>query len=140
MSIIESIRNYISTCPLLKDGYININRLDMDPVTYTIDDVAAQPILKTYTDGGTLRQAVFLFASAEDYSKDAVENLKACGFYEEFSSWLEEQTNSGNLPQLEDGSMAQKIEATTNGYSFLTDEAQRVQRYQIQCRLIYLKD
>lgn len=138
MSIIESIRDFISTCPLLKGGYININRLEMEDLSYTIDEVAAEPILKQYADGGALCQTLFLFASAESFSADAVENLKTCGFYEEFSHWLKEQSDKNNLPKIDNGT-AQRIEAITNGYSFETNEEQKIQRYQIQCRLTYLK-
>lgn len=138
MSVIEAIQEFLSTCPLLEGGYININRLEMEDLSYTIDEVAAEPVLKRYSDGGALCQTLFLFASSESFSRDAVENLKTCGFYEAFSRWLEEQSDKGSLPKLDNGT-AQRIEAITNGYSFETNEEQSIQRYQIQCRLTYLK-
>ncbi len=138
-SMISSIREYLLTCPALTDGVIHVNFLDSDPITYTIDEVAAQPVVKRYTDGSTVRQVVFILASSEYYSRDALENLKTCGVYEQIADWMERQSNAGNLPALTAGT-AQKIEATTNGYCMSADIQENIQRYQIQCRLTYLKE
>ena len=125
-SIIEGIRAYLADCPLLAGGVLHVNFLDeRGPSGYTIDEMPGDLIVKRYTDGSTVRQAVFLVASAEDYSRDALENLKACGFYESLADWLESNSMAGIL---------------TNGYCIRTDIQQNVQRYQVQCRLLYLKE
>ena len=62
------------------------------------------------------------------------------GFYEQLADWLEMQSESGILPELPRGCTAQKIEVLTNGYCISADMQQKVQRYQIQCRLLYLKE
>ena len=62
------------------------------------------------------------------------------GFYEQLADWLEMQSESGILPELPRGYTAQKIEVLTNGYCISADMQQKVQRYQIQCRLLYLKE
>lgn len=140
-SIIEGIRAYLADCPLLAGGVLHVNFLDdRGPSGYTIDEVPGDLIVKRYTDGSTVRQAVFLVASAEDYSRDALENLKACGFYEQLADWLECNNRVGILPVLPAGCTALSMETTTNGYCIRTDIQQNVQRYQVQCRLLYLKD
>lgn len=140
-SIIEGVRAYLADCPLLKDGVLHVNFLDeRGPSGYTIDEVPGDLIVKRYTDGSTVRQAVFLVASAEDYSRDALENLKACGFYEQLADWLESNNRAGILPMLPAGCTSLSIETTTNGYCIRTDIQQNVQRYQVQCRLLYLKE
>lgn len=140
-SIIAGIRAYLADCPLLKDGVLHVNFLDeRGPAGYTIDEVPGDLIVKRYTDGSTVRQAVFLVASAESYSRDALENLKACGFYESLADWLEQNNQRGILPALPAGCTPLSIETTTNGYCIQTDIQQNVQRYQVQCRLIYLKE
>ena len=140
-SIIEGIRAYLADCPLLAGGVLHVNFLDeRGPSGYTIDEVPGDLIVKRYTDGSTVRQAVFLVASAEDYSRDALENLKACGFYEQLADWLENNNKAGILPALPAGCTALSMETTTNGYCIRTDIQQNVQRYQVQCRLLYLKD
>ena len=50
------------------------------------------------------------------------------------------ESESGVLPELPRGCTAQKIEVLTNGYCISADMQQKVQRYQIQCRLLYLKE
>ena len=71
-----------------------------------------------------------------NYDAEARENLNIARFYEEFSSWIEEQNKNKNLPLL-DGATPLRLEVLTSGYLFRanTDTA----RYQIQCRLIYYK-
>lgn len=139
-SIIEGIRAFLADCPLLTGGVLHVNFLDERPTAYTIDEVPGTLVVKRYTDGSTVRQAVFLIASAESYSRDALENLKACGFYEQLADWLESNNRAGILPVLPAGCTALSMETTTNGYCIRTDIQQNVQRYQVQCRLLYFKE
>ena len=76
MSVMEAIRNYICTCPFLKDGKIGVDYLGDSPREYTIDSVPSSEIIKTYVDGGTLRQCLFIFASREAYGPTARKNLE----------------------------------------------------------------
>ena len=96
--------------------------------------------MKRYINGPTVCQALFLIASREFYSRDSIENLKACGFYEQLSSWMEQTVRDEKLPKLPKGMTARKIEATTNGYCMSADIEQNIQRYQIQCKLTYYKE
>lgn len=139
MSIIESIRAFLLTCPLLEGGVMHVNYLEHEPVQFTIDEVPGDPIVKRYTDGSTVRQTLFVIASSEFYSRDAIENLKACGFYEQLADWIERQNDSDNLPTPEHAE-PRKIETLTNGYCISADIQQNIQRYQIQCRFIYFKE
>ncbi len=139
-SILSAVQDYLAGCPLFEGNSLRVNFLGEDPQEYTLEDVPANPIVKRYTNGDTVRQSLFVLASREMYSRDAVENLKASGFYEKLADWLEGQSRQGNLPLLPEGMTAQKIEATTNGYCMNADIHQNVQRYQIQCRLLYFKE
>lgn len=138
MSIVESVRSYIMTCPLLKDGCFHVDYLGHEPCEYTIDGVPAAIIIKRYVDGATLRQYEFVFASREEYNISVIENMVNSAFYEEFAAWLERQTKSHNLPYLGEGKLAQKIEALSSGYLFQTGPS--TARYQIQCRLVYYQE
>ena len=137
MSIIESLHQYFLDCPLLDGQRINIDFLPADQKEYSIEPTPAEPIVKRYTDGSSIRQYQFIFGSREFYSADILENLSNSSFYEQFSEWLEAQTKTGNLPTLPDGMQAQAIEALTQGYSFYQDTSNA--RYQIQCKLTYYK-
>lgn len=141
MTIVESVKNYILGCPLLSDlKRLNIDFLPENPDTYSIEGVPAQEIIKTNIDGSTERQFVFVFAARLFYSEEVRNNIENSGFYEQFSAWLEEQTESDNLPELTGGRTATKIEAMSSGYLYDIAGDFTNARYQIQCRLIYDKE
>ena len=67
--IIDSIRNYIRGCPLINKGKVNVDYLGVDIGEYSIEPTPADPIIKRYADGGTLRQYLFVFSSCKISSK-----------------------------------------------------------------------
>lgn len=139
MSIIESIREFISGCPLLKNGVLlNVDRLGSSEIEYTIDGEVSAPILRQYVDGSSLRQFNFIFASREKYGSDTLQNIANSGFYEDFADWIENQSNSGNLPILDKYRIPQYIEVQSGGYVFDTDDS--TARYQIQLNFVYYQD
>ena len=138
-SIIQGIRDYISSCPLLTDGKIKVNYLGSEMVSYTIDEVPTETLVKRYMDGSSVRKFQFIFASREAYSASVLENMKVSGFYEQFSDWMEQQNMLRNLPILPDNCEAKNIRTLTNGYTLNADAQAKQQRYQIQCELRYLK-
>lgn len=138
-SIIQGIRDYISSCPLLTDGKVKVNYLGSEMVSYTIDEVPTETLVKRYMDGSSVRKFQFIFASREAYSASVLENMKVSGFYEQFSDWMEQQNMLKNLPILPDNCEAKNIRTLTNGYTLNADAQAKQQRYQIQCELRYLK-
>ena len=132
--IIDEIKKFIKKCPFLKSGRINVDYLSDKPNQYTIDSYPADPIIKRYSDGGQLKQFLFLFGSREYYDENTLQNIENNAFYEMFSDWLEEQNKVGNLPVL-GNKESQRIEALSTGY--IQDSETNNARYQIQCRLIY---
>ena len=100
------------TCPLLdEDGKVRINFLGETPIEYVIEEVPAEPIVKRYVDGSSIRQVLFIFASRDDYDKSAIQNMLSSNFYENLSDWFEQQTLNGNFPVLPEFMESQKIEA-----------------------------
>ena len=141
MTIVESVKNFILTCPLLDDlKRLNIDFLPEDPDTYSIEGIPAPEITKTYLDGSTERQFVFVFAARMFYSEEVRNNIENSGFYESFAEWLEEQTEAENFPVLTGKRTASKIEAMSSGYLYDIAGDLTNARYQIQCRLIYDKE
>ncbi|MCM1316267.1 MAG: hypothetical protein K2K66_06940 [Ruminococcus sp.] len=139
MSIIESVRDFISGCPLLKNGILlNVDRLGDSEIEYTIDGEISDPILRRYTDGSSLRQFNFIFASREAYGSDTLQNIANSGFYEDFADWIEMQSNVGNLPILDKYRIPQYIEVQSDGYVLDTDDS--TARYQIQLKFVYYQD
>ena len=137
--IIKALRDYISQCPYLYEFNkgINVDYLDNDSTTYSIEEVPCEPIIKRYINGDTKRQYDFIFASRESYGADVFQNIENSGFYEDFSNWIEEQSVKGNLPSLEGNKESLEIKVSTTGYAFQTDDNSA--RYQIQLKLIYFQ-
>lgn len=137
--IIDSIRTYFLDCPLLENfAKLNVDFLGIDPTEYTIDSQPTSPVIKRYADGGTLKQYIFVFGSREYYGPDTLQNLENSGFYEQFSDWVEQQSDMGNLPKLSGNRRPLFMEVLTTGYLF--DASEDNARYQIQCRLVYYED
>lgn len=137
--IIKALMEYISTCPYLYEFNkgINVDYLDNNSTTYSIEEVPCNPIIKKYLDGSNKRQYDFIFASRESYGADVFQNIENSGFYEDFSNWIEQENAQGNLPILGVNKEAVELKVSTTGYAFQTDENSA--RYQIQLKLIYLQ-
>lgn len=131
MTLIEYIRGVLQTCPLLENERINVDFLDAENGSYSINTSPAAPIVRRYV-WGSLRQYVFTFTTNEWYGAEIRQNLDNAGFFEAFAKWLE----NVDLPDtLAEGQEPIRCEILSSGYAFLTDED--AARYQIECRLIY---
>lgn len=139
--IIKSLRDYIRTCPHL-DAFnnaikVNVNYLEADADTYSIEEVPIEPILKKYVNGDSIRQYAFIFTSREPYGIDVLQNIDNSGFYEKFADWIENQNNNEILPKLEGNLEPLEIKVTSTGYAFAVTED--TAQYQINLRLKYFK-
>lgn len=140
MSIAGKITDFIRTCPFLQDfesmfPKVDFDNLEEDATAYCIESSPAEPILKRYTNGDTLRQYVFSLCSREWYGPE--ENQDTSEFYERFADWLEECTENNMLPQLSGKLQSKSIRATTDGYLYAAQENKC--QYRIQCQFVYYK-
>ncbi len=139
MSIIESIREYMSECPLLSEGNINVDFLGSENIEYSIETVPCEPVIKYYVGGSSLRQYEFIIASREFYGTDVVQNIQNSAFYEKLAEWIENNSRNKILPVLENEKQsAQKLEILTHGA--LISEDAKTAVYQIQLRLVYIQE
>ncbi len=141
MSVAVKVKEFIESCPFLKEfeqatfPVVNTNMLGEDATMYSIEETPADPIVKRYANGDTVRQYVFSLCSRELYGP--AENEATGMFYEKFAEWLEECTRSGNLPVLTGQLQSKSVRATTNGYLY-DNEGTKCQ-YRIQCQFVYFK-
>lgn len=135
MTIIESIRAYLHTCPYMRSIWPNVNFLDKLTTSYSVETVPAEQVVRQYADGGALRQHVFMLASRRPYSRSVADNLANSAFSEQFTTWLEGQNKARKLPAVDCGEV-QSIEALDSGF-YQVDEDEKTARYQITCRLLY---
>lgn len=132
-SNIELIKEFIATCPLLSGGKINLDYIEDEIDSYSIDKTPSNPVLKPYTDGGNLMQITFDFVVTAPYSK--IENLTNSRFFEDFSNWIREQDRKGDLPNIEG---AQHIKCTSPDY--ILQKTKTVAMYIIQMQFIYKEE
>lgn len=136
-NLINSIRDYILTCPFLSDWRVNVDYLG-NGMEYSIDPLPCDPVIQRYTDGGAKKQFQFAFTSREEYDHDARINIENSGFYQDFEEWLETQNMAGILPELGENKISIEVETLNSGYLYDVDEEKA--RYRIECRLIYRQE
>lgn len=138
--MIEEIRNYLKSSALLKNGRIGVNYLSAKPLHYAVNPIPAEPVIRRYTDGSTLRQFVFTVSSRESFDAETAASLDISRFYEELAEAFEKLSEENKLPVFEKGSgvTPKRIEAMSTGY--LIDSDETTARFQIQCRMIFRRE
>lgn len=142
MTIIESLVEYFSNCPLIADltETVKVDFLLEKGKSFSIEPTPTNPVVRNYIGGGGERQYTFSLAVKFRYAEEAKINLENSGFFENLQEWMEEQNSVGNLPNLSEGKEADRLEITSNGYLFGVTPDMKYGRYQIQCRLLYTVD
>lgn len=97
-SKIELIKEFIETCPYLKSGKVNVDYIKDEPQSYSIEETPATTVLMQFADGGVRKQILFNFSIQANFS--VLENIKNSKFCDDFTEWIEEQNNKGNLPKI----------------------------------------
>ncbi len=139
MSIVESLKTYIETCPHLEEltREIGVGNLPEDPTAYSIDPVPASNTEKRFLGGYCKRSFNFLLAVRFDYGDDVKNQIDNVDFFHKFTRWLEKEGRDGNLPDLGEDAEAQSLKAITNGYVY--DAEGSTARYQVECKFVYIE-
>ena len=137
-TIIQALFRWFESCEILSiDTELNVDYLGEEAQQYCIEVVPCSPVIRRYADGSTKNQYLFIFASREYYSEDECNNMKNLEFYEELEGWIENQSIRDKLPSLPAGDTPLSVEVLSSGY--VMDNDTKTARYQIQCRLKYVK-
>lgn len=132
-SKMELIKEFIETCPLLKNGKVNVDYIKDKPQSYSIDETPVNPVLQNYADGGRQIQIQFDFSVQANFS--VLENIKNSKFCDDFTNWIYEQDKIGNLPKIEGINW---IKCTGRGTILQTTE--RTAIYVIPMQVVYEED
>lgn len=135
MSVTEALRKWLLTCPLLAGQRLNTNYLGPEAAEFALIETPVDPIISTYLDGTTTRQRAVALTAVQDYSPDLLLQLATSGFWEKLAEWVEEHSDTGDLPDLGPGRDAVEVEITAAHYVLHTTAT--TARYQLQIRLIY---
>lgn len=136
-NMIESLRSFLSGCPFLNGGRVNVDYIGTE-MTYSIDPLPCDPVIQRYVDGGAKKQFQFAFTSKEQYDEDARINIDNSEFFQKFEDWLEQQNFTENLPDLPDGKIPVRFETLSKGYLYDIDGS--LAKYRIECRLLYSQE
>lgn len=135
-TIIDKLISFFETCPFIDENSpINADYLGNEIGTYSVDGSPAETVLQTYIDGSKEKQLRFDFTSRE--AIDIYDHKQNSIFYENLSSWVEEQNKLGNLPNLEYPLIAQEVNVITYGYAEQISPNKAI--YIIQMQLKYLE-
>lgn len=135
--MVDELIKYFLEHVTLAEEFNNIlaDFLEDEATTYTIEPVQVEPVIKPYSDGGSLNQYVFQFGSREYYDNSKAQNIKNLDFYDRFKQEIEYNNSRGILPEI-DG--IQSIECLTHGT--IQGEENGTAKYAIQMRITYLKE
>ena len=131
-SIMELIKEFIETCPLLKGGKVNVDYIEDEIDSYSIDETPNTTILQKFPDGGSRRQITFNFSISAPFN--ILENIQNSKFCDDFMEWLEIQDNNYNYPKIEG---AESI-SCNRGTILQTTETSAI--YVIPINFIYVKE
>lgn len=135
MAVIEYIRNWLRKYPGL-NGRLDVDFLDEETETYSIDTIPCEEIIKRYARGSSIKQYQFALSSRRAYEQNIENNLSNLQFFEDLSKWIEEKTQKRDFPTMDENRTALKIVVTSNAYPFDVSEDGKA-RYQMQMRLEY---
>lgn len=137
--IIECLKEYFEAFPGFgKLATINVDFLDKEAGSYSIEETPVAPVLRRFVDGSKECQFAFVLAGRSFYAVDANrQNIDNLHLYEQLREWLDENDRNGVYPELGDEREVLTLAATTSGYLFGVAEGKRTARYQIQCKLTY---
>lgn len=135
--MIEKIKDYFIQNIQLAQEFENIlvDFIGDEAITYTIEPIPVEPVIRPYTDGSSLRQYVFQFGSREYYDNGVAQNIENLDFYERFKNEIETKNKNGILPDVEG---IQSIECLTDGT--IQDVQNGTAKYIIQMRITYIKE
>ena len=135
MTVMENVRAWLRQYPELK-GRLDVDFLDEDADTYSIDTIPCEEIIKRYRDGSQVKQFQFAVSSRRYYDQNITQNLGNLEFFEKLTEWVEKKAHKRELPEMDNNRTAQKIVVTSTAYPFVVSEDGKA-RYQMQMRLEY---
>lgn len=133
-SILESVKDFVKTCPYLSDIDLHIDQVDSEPVNYSIQ---TSGLIKLSEDvcGNQSWQFNALLQSRE-YTADDLARLNASEFTENFIFWTEYQNMQRSFPNLGDNRIVTRMSAD-NGILLALDEDGDRGVYQIQLHIFF---
>lgn len=97
----EYLVTVVSDIAKKEDIKINANMLSKNINNYSLDKIPTESTVEKWITGTTIYRDIYSFRSRNEYSIDAINNLKNIGFYEEFEKIISSNNKKGVLPDIE---------------------------------------
>lgn len=138
MAVMESVQKWLKTYSGLS-GRLDVDFLDDDADTYSVDTIPCEEVLKRYKDGSSRKQFQFAVSSRRFYDQNISQNLSNLQFFEDLTAWVERKAANRDLPIMDKGKTPLRIVVTSTAYPFIVSEDGKA-RYQLQMRLEYFSE
>lgn len=133
-SILESVKDFVETCPFLTDIDLHIDQTDEQPVSYSIQTSGLVKLSEDVLGNQSWQYNALL--QSREYTADDLARLNASGFTENFIFWVEDRNNQRVYPKLSGGRTPTSISAD-NGILLALDEDGDRGLYQIQLHIFF---
>lgn len=137
-NVLDILKEYFSKCE-----YIDNLKIDYlsEGKAWSLEQKGTPVQLKKSVLGNRKMQLSFTLATRIFVNSITDENQsKILGTFNDISEWMYQQTRKHNLPSLNDGEMAESLEATSNAFLFAVNKDRTEARYEMPCKFIYTKE
>lgn len=128
---LDILIDFFKLCPALAGKNINQNFLAPSVDSCSLVSVSANPVFKTYTDGGAVYQSVFRLVLRAPFNKD----FNFSSFYSSFFKWVESVNSPDSLPYLGEDFSPVSLSVTDSGE--IRSSSPSFSEYEIVCRFLY---
>lgn len=136
---IGELRKWFKNCPVISGNLrFGVNHLPEKPTEYALYSVPSTLSYRENVLGervlADIQTENYIFASKENYGSDIEQNMAVLGWYQTIVTWIIEQNNAGDFPDMEDGKVL-SILPTLSAYP--AEVGSSVAKYQIQIAVKY---
>lgn len=139
MTNMENIKAYLETCPLLHDGKFQLTGLEVQQSTFAVEENPLQPVVKTFTDGGKVKQLGFCIVSSKDLSEETAGLFLQQEFCSKLAGWLEKQSAKKKLPQINGEATPLSIDVDEPVFTVEKQGEENKNKIKISCKVTYFQ-
>lgn len=138
MTVLEYVKDLLETCPAISLEDVQTDTADPEEMLYSITQEPVAPVVTQYFRGEADKQLAFhLLCWKDRYTEDLREQNYQN--YEALSQWFNKLNNLHQLPTMESGRMAQRIEVVGNPYEHEKQDDATAACYGMQCVFYYFE-
>ena len=140
---IVELRKWFKSCPAISEKLagnhsIGINFLSEKPKDFAVFSVPSNLVFRENVLGERIINDIqtqnYIFASQETYGKDTTNNAAVLAWYQSIMTWIIEQNNARNYPEMDEGPITSILPTLT---AYPATVGSNTAKYQIQLAVRY---